>query len=33
MKKMEGYDYEIREFAKKKAFSQYSHHSYFWKDY
>lgn len=33
MKKMEGYDYTIREFAKKKALSQYSHHSYFWKDY
>lgn len=33
MKKMEGYDYEIREFAKKKALSQYSHHSYFWKGY
>lgn len=33
MKKMEGYDYTIREFAKKKALSQYSHHSYFWKGY
>lgn len=33
MKEMEGYDYEIREFAKKKALSQYSHHSYFWKGY
>ena len=31
MKEMEGYDYEIREFAKEKALSQYSHHSYFWK--
>ncbi len=33
MKDMEGYDYEIREFAKEKALSQYSHHSYFWKGY
>ena len=33
MKEMEGYDYEIREFAKDKALSQYSHHSYFWKGY
>lgn len=33
MKKMEGYDYELREFAKEKALSQYSHHSYFWKGY
>lgn len=33
MKKMEGYDYEIREFAKENALSQYSHHSYFWKGY
>lgn len=33
MKEMEGYDYEIREFAKEKALSQYSHHSYFWKGY
>mgnify|MGYP006970805040 CR=1 FL=1 len=33
MKEMEGYDYTIREFAKEKALSQYSHHSYFWKDY
>lgn len=31
MKEMEGYDYELREFAKEKALSQYSHHSYFWK--
>lgn len=31
MKEMEGYDYEIREFAKEKALSQYSHYSYFWK--
>lgn len=33
MKEMEGYDYEIREFAKEKALSQYSHHSYFWAGY
>lgn len=33
MKEMEGYDYTIREFAKKKALSQYSHHSYFWNGY
>lgn len=33
MKDMEGYGYEIREFAKEKALSQYSHHSYFWKGY
>ncbi len=33
MKEMEGYYYEIREFAKEKALSQYSHHSYFWKGY
>lgn len=33
MKEMEDYDYEIREFAKEKALSQYSHHSYFWKGY
>lgn len=33
MKEMEGYDYEIREFAKEKALSQYSHHSYFWRGY
>ena len=33
MKEMEGYDYTIREFAKEKALSQYSHHSYFWKSY
>ena len=33
MKEMEGYGYEIREFAKEKALSQYSHHSYFWKGY
>ena len=33
MKEMEGYDYEIREFAKEKALSQYSRHSYFWKGY
>lgn len=33
MKEMEGYDYTIREFAKEKALSRYSHHSYFWKDY
>ena len=33
MKKMEGYDYTIREFAKKNALSQYSHHSYFWQGY
>lgn len=31
MKEMEGYDYEIREFAKEKALRQYSHYSYFWK--
>lgn len=33
MKEMEDCDYEIREFAKEKALSQYSHHSYFWKGY
>ena len=33
MKEMEGYDYEIREFAKEKALSQHSRHSYFWKGY
>lgn len=33
MKEMEGYDYTIREFAKEKALSQYSHHSYFWNGY
>lgn len=33
MKEMEGYDCTIREFAKEKALSQYSHHSYFWKGY
>lgn len=32
-KDMQQYDYEIREFAKEKALSQYSHHSYFWKGY
>lgn len=33
MKEMEGYDYTIREFAKEKALSQHSRHSYFWKGY
>ena len=33
MKEMEGYDYEIREFAKEKALSQHSRHSYFWNGY
>lgn len=33
MRKMEGYDYEIREFAKENALSRYSRHSYFWKGY
>lgn len=33
MKEMEGYDYEIREFAKENALSRYSRHSYFWKGY
>ena len=33
MKEMEGYGYEIREFAKEKALSQHSRHSYFWKGY
>lgn len=33
MKEMEGYDYEIRQYAKEKDLSQYSHHSYFWKGY
>lgn len=33
MKEMEGYDYTIREFAKEKALSQYSRHSYFWNGY
>lgn len=33
MKDMEGYDYEIREFAKETALSRYSHHSYFWNGY
>ena len=31
MKEMDGYDYEICEFAKEKALRQYSHYSYFWK--
>ena len=33
MKEMEGYYYEIREFAKENALSRYSRHSYFWKGY
>lgn len=33
MKEMEGYDYEIREFAKENALSRYSRHSYFWNGY
>ena len=33
MNEMEGYDCTIREFAKEKALSQYSHHSYFWNGY
>lgn len=33
MKEMEGYDYDIREFAKENALSQYSRHSYFWNGY
>ena len=33
MKEMEGYDCTIREFAKEKALSKYSHHSYFWNGY
>lgn len=33
MKEMEGYDYEIREYAKEKALSSHSCHSYFWKGY
>lgn len=33
MKEMDGYDCTIREFAKEKALSQYSHHSYFWNGY
>ena len=33
MKEMGGYGYEIREFAKEKALSQHSRHSYFWKGY
>ena len=33
MKDMEGYDYEIREFAKENGLSQYSRYSYFWKGY
>ena len=33
MKEMERYGYEIREFAKEKALSQHSHHSYFWNGY
>ena len=33
MKDMEGYDYEIREFAKETALSQHIRHYYFWKDY
>lgn len=33
MQEMEGYDYEIRQYAKEKDLSQYSHHSYFWKGY
>lgn len=33
MKEMEGYGYEIREFAKEKALSAHTRHSYFWKGY
>lgn len=33
MKEMEGYDYEIREFAKENALSRYICHSYFWRGY
>lgn len=33
MNEMEGYDYTIREFAKEKALSHHSRHSYFWKGY
>ena len=33
MNEMEGYDYEIREFAKEKALSHHSRHSYYWKGY
>ena len=33
MKELEGYDYEIREFAKEKALSPHSRHSYYWKGY
>ena len=33
MKEMEGYNYEIREFAKEKALSRHSRHSYYWKGY
>ena len=33
MKEMENYDYEIREFAKEKALSHHSRHSYYWKGY
>lgn len=33
MKEMEGYGYEIREFAKERALSQHSRHSYYWKGY
>ena len=33
MKEMEGYDCTIREFAKEKSLSQYSHHSYLWNGY
>lgn len=33
MNEMEGYDYEIRAFAKEKALSHHSRHSYYWKGY
>ena len=33
MKEMEGYNYEIREFAKEKALSKRSCYSYFWTGY
>ena len=33
MKEMEGYGYEIREFAKEKALSQHCRHSDFWRGY
>lgn len=32
-KKMQGFDFHIRDYAAEHDLSQYSHHSYFWKGY